>query len=207
MSEDTPGEVDGSPTVAEEQAVATAIGRWWWVWIVLGALWILASFVILRFSQASVITVGIIIGIMLLVAGVQEFVVGAFAGGWKWLWYIFGALFILGGLWALFNPTQTFLAIASTLGFIFLLIGVFWMIEAFATMRMNPLWWLGLIAGILMVGLGFWASGQFLVTKAYELLIFAGIWALLHGVTDIIKAFQIKRLGSFPHAHMSPEYV
>jgi hypothetical protein len=30
------------------------------------------------------------------------------------------------------------------------------------------------------------------MTKAYELLIFAGIWALLHGVTDIITGFQIK---------------
>jgi uncharacterized membrane protein HdeD (DUF308 family) len=57
---------------------------------------------------------------------------------------------------------------------------------------MNDLWWLGLIAGIIMIGLGFWVSGQFLLTKAYELVIFAGIWALLHGVTDIIKGFQIK---------------
>ena len=46
-----------------------------------------------------------------------------------------------------------------------------------------------------MIALGFWVSGQFLMTKAYELLIFAGIWALLHGITDIIKGFQIKRLG------------
>jgi len=192
---------------AQERAAVAAIGRFWWAWIVLGALWIIASFVILQFTEASATTVGIIIGIMLLVAGVQEFVVGAFAGGWKWLWYIFGALFILGGLWALFNAQAAFLAIADTLGFLFLLIGIFWIIEAFATKAMNPLWWLGLIAGILMVGLGFWATGQFLVTKAYYLLIFAGIWALLHGITDIIKAFQIKRLGSLPHANMAPEYV
>jgi uncharacterized membrane protein HdeD (DUF308 family) len=207
MSGDTPEAVDSGLTVAEEQSVVTAVGRWWWAWIVLGALWIIASFVILQFSEASATTVGIIIGIMLLVAGVQEFVVGAFAGGWKWLWYIFGALFILGGLWALFNAQQAFLAIADTLGFLFLLIGIFWIVEAFATKAMNPLWWLGLIAGILMVGLGFWATGQFLVTKAYYLLIFAGIWALLHGITDIIKAFQIKRLGTLPHANMAPEYV
>jgi uncharacterized membrane protein HdeD (DUF308 family) len=214
-SSDVPRETSGemsSETAAgmndaQERAAVAAIGRFWWAWIVLGALWILASFVILQFSEASAATVGIIIGIMLLAAGVQEFVVGAFAGGWKWLWYIFGALFILGGLWALFNATQAFLAIADTLGFLFLLIGIFWIVEAFATKAMNPLWWLGLIAGILMVGLGFWATGQFLVTKAYYLLIFAGIWALLHGVTDIIKAFQIKRLGSLPHANMAPEYV
>ncbi len=65
---------------------------------------------------------------------------------------------------------------------------------------MNDLWWLGLIAGIIMIALGFWVSGQFLVTKAYELLIIAGIWALLHGVTDIVTGFQIKRLGRLPAA-------
>jgi hypothetical protein len=32
------------------------------------------------------------------------------------------------------------------------------------------------------------------------LLIFAGIWALLHGITDIVKGFQIKRLGHLPAA-------
>jgi len=30
------------------------------------------------------------------------------------------------------------------------------------------------------------------MTKAYELLIFAGIWALLHGVTEIITGFPMK---------------
>ena len=27
------------------------------------------------------------------------------------------------------------------------------------------------------------------------LLVFAGIWALLQGVTDVVRAFQIRKLG------------
>jgi hypothetical protein len=27
------------------------------------------------------------------------------------------------------------------------------------------------------------------------LLVFAGIWALLHGITDIIKSFMVRSLG------------
>jgi hypothetical protein len=194
-----------TPTSATSPAAAREIGRWWWAWIVVGVLWIFASFAILRFGQASVSVVGIIIGVMVLAAGVQDIVVGALAWGWKWLWFIVGGLLIVGGLVMLFNPTKTFLVTASILGFLFLLIGAFWVVEAFATKAMNPLWWLGLIAGVMMVGLGFWASGQFLVTKAYELLIFAGIWALLQGITDIVKAFQIKRLGSLPAADMTAD--
>ena len=87
------------------------------------------------------------------------------------------------------------LAVADLLGFLFVLVGIFWVVEAFATMADNPLWGLGLASGIIMIVLGFWAGGQFLATQAYVLLIFAGIWALLHGISDIINAFMIKRAG------------
>ena len=51
----------------------------------------------------------------------------------------------------------------------------------------DDLWWLTLIAGILMVILAFWTAGQFFIEKAYILLVFAGIWALMNGVTDIVQ--------------------
>lgn len=48
---------------------------------------------------------------------------------------------------------------------------------------------------ILMIITGFWAAGQFFMTKACTLLVFAGIWAPLTGITDIIKAFQLGKAG------------
>ena len=181
---------------AEARQVAGELARWWWAWIVSGTLWILAAVFILQFRQGSLALVGLILGVMFLVAGVEEFVVAAVSNdGWKWLRIVFGMLLVAGGLYALFNPVGTFLSIASMLGFLFVLVGVFWVIEAFTTQAANPLWWLGLIDGFLLIGLGFWAGGQFLATQAYALLVFAGIWALMHGITDIIKAFAIRRLG------------
>ena len=94
----------------------------------------------------------------------------------------------------LINPENTFAALADILGFLFLLVGVFWTIQAFVDRDTNELWWLGLISGILMIILAFWTGGQFFIDKAYLLLVFAGIWALLHGVTDIVNAFQIRKL-------------
>ena len=44
-----------------------------------------------------------------------------------------------------------------------------------------------------MILLAFWTSGQFFIERAYTLLVFAGIWALMQGITDIIRAFQIRR--------------
>jgi len=47
-----------------------------------------------------------------------------------------------------------------------------------------------------MVVMAFWLGGQFLFEKAETLLIFAGVWALMRGIVDIITAFQVKKLGS-----------
>ena len=37
-------------------------------------------------------------------------------------------------------------------------------------------------------------SWQFLAIKGYTLIVFGGIWAMLHGITDIVRAFEVKRL-------------
>jgi uncharacterized membrane protein HdeD (DUF308 family) len=186
---ESPGEPD-----SELRVVADEIGRLWWLWLVAGIAWIVIALVILQFDQASITTVGVLIGIMFLLAGFQQFVVAAVAPSLKWLWYLFGVLFIVAGVIALISPENTFAALADILGFLFLLVGVFWTMQAFVDRDTNELWWLGLISGILMIILAFWTGGQFFIDKAYLLLVFAGIWALLHGVTDIVKAFQIRKL-------------
>jgi uncharacterized membrane protein HdeD (DUF308 family) len=66
------------------------------------------------------------------------------------------------------------------------------MVRAFLERAVNPLWWTGLISGVLMTGLAFWTSGQFFIHKAYVLLVFAGIWALMQGVTSIVRAFVVR---------------
>jgi uncharacterized membrane protein HdeD (DUF308 family) len=180
--------------VSSEQ-VAAPFAQLWWIWLILGIVWIVVAVVILQFRTASLVAVGVIVGIIFILAGIQEFFTAYVSGGWKWLWIAIGVLLVIAGIWALFNPVGTFVALADTLGFLFVLFGIFWIVEALATAPVNPVWWLGLISGIVMVFLGFWAGGQFFATKAYLLLVFTGIWLLLHGVSDIVKAFQIRKVG------------
>jgi uncharacterized membrane protein HdeD (DUF308 family) len=180
----------------EARSAAKQVAKWWWAWLLMGVLWLLAGVVILQFNSASVATVGILIGVLFLVSGFQQFVVAWASEGWQWLWVIFGMVLVIAGAAALFDPIQTFVVVADILGFVLVLIGIFWMIEAFATKEVNELWWLGLIAGILMIIIGFATADRLFPQKAYTLLIFAGAWALVHGITDIIKAFQIKRAGA-----------
>jgi len=180
---------------AEIRDEVTGLAKWWWAWLILGVLWLFIALIILQFDTDSVQTVGILVGAMFLFTGIQQFFLAGVVEGWKWVWVLFGVLFVLAGLWALFNPGATFLALADSLGFLFLLVGIFWAIEAFATRGENDLWWLSLVAAIIMVVLAFWLSGQFLIEKAYTLLIFAGAWALMEGIINFIRAFQIRKLG------------
>ena len=38
-----------------------------------------------------------------------------------------------------------------------------------------------------MTALAFWTSGQFFIHKAYVLLVLAGIWALMQGITTMVR--------------------
>ena len=171
------------------------VASYWWVELLLGVFWLVISVVVLKFNHASVTTVGILTGLMFLVFATEEFLLAYVDRHTRWLWVIFGVLLTASGIVALIHPTKTFAGFADILGFVFLLIGIMWMVQAFAERQINDLWWLTLISGILMIVMAFWVSGQFLVVRAYTLLIFAGVWALTTGIIAIVRAFQIRNLG------------
>ena len=163
----------------------------------LGFFWIVVALVILQFDQASVTTVGVLIGIMFFLSRPSAAAARdahrrlAAAGHVR----LFGVLLLVAGVIAFISPENTFAAIADILGFLFLIVGTFWIIQAFGERDYNQLWWFVLISGVAMIVLAFWTGGQFFIDKAYVLLVFAGIWALFHGVNDIFRAFQLRELG------------
>jgi uncharacterized membrane protein HdeD (DUF308 family) len=183
---------------SEGRGPVGGVASLWWLWLLTGIVWLLASLVILQFDQASVTTVGVIIGIMFVFSAAEQFTVGALVGGgWALLYWFFAVLFVAAGVISFISPENTVAALADILGFLFFLVGVFWIIQAFAVRDLDDLWWLGLISGIAMIILAFWTGGQFFFEKVYVLLAFAGIWALFQGTTDIVRAFQIRKLGRF----------
>ena len=175
--------------------VIEKVASYWWVELLLGVFWVVVSVVLLKFDQASVTTVGILTGLMFLLFAAQESLLAAIDRPRRWLWAIFSVLLAVSGIVALINPTATFAGFADILGFVFLLIGMMWMTQAFMERPVNDLWWLTLISAIAMTVLAFWVSGQFFIVRAYTLLIFAGIWAMTTGIIDIVRAFQIREVG------------
>jgi uncharacterized membrane protein HdeD (DUF308 family) len=189
------GDVPASPPRTAEAGALAAVAKLWWLWLVAGIFWCVAALVVLQFDQASVTTVGILVGAMFVVAGLQQMIGGMIMEEGRWLSWIFGGLFLVCGVVALIRPVNTFAGLADTLGFLFLVFGIWWTIEPFLLRSSgSPLWWLGFVTGPIMILTAFWTSGQFFIEKAYMLLVFAGIWALAKGLGDIVKAFRIRAL-------------
>ena len=130
---------------------------------------------------------------MFLLAGVQNVALATLPVEHRWVPALFSVLFLVSAVICFIDPVNTFAGLADMLGFLFLLVGVWWMVQSFLERPVNPLWWLGLISGILMTGMAFWTAGQLFATKAYTLLVFAGIWALMQGTIDIVRAFEVRR--------------
>ena len=55
----------------------------------------------------------------------------------QWLWALFAGLLFAGGILAFIHPQNTFAAFADILGFVFLVIGAFWIAQAFAERPVN----------------------------------------------------------------------
>ena len=188
-------EASPRPPQPDVRSAVKDLSGLWWLWLVFGLIWTAIAVVILQFDDASITTVGIIIGLMFFATGLQSIVGAIVAERHGWVYGLFAVLFFVAGVVSVISPENTFEAIADILGFLFLIVGLAWLIQAFMWREVNELWWVGLIAALLMIVLAFWTGGQFYIEKQYTLLVFAGIWALLHGFTDVVRAFQIRRIG------------
>jgi uncharacterized membrane protein HdeD (DUF308 family) len=175
---------------------ATAMGeasRYWWILLVTGIAWLLFSIIVFRFNWASVSSISILFGCVLIAAGISELALIAGASrGWKIARGLLGAAFVVIGIIAFIHPGNTFKALAAVISFYFVFKGTFDVIVAL-TSRDEELWWLHLVLGIVELLLGFWAAGDF-GRKTVLLLVWVGAAALIRGFSQIIAAFSLRSL-------------
>jgi uncharacterized membrane protein HdeD (DUF308 family) len=182
----------------EEREVRERAAHYWWIFLLTGIAWLIFALIVFQWSYATVSAISYLFGVVLLVAAVNEcFQLGVSTTGWKFVHGILAVLFILGGIYALWNPYDTFKALAALIGFYFLAKGAFDLMVAFMTKGQFELWWLQLVTGIVEIGLAFWVAGDF-HEKAILLVIYVGLIALMRGITELFLAFKLKALQSHP---------
>jgi len=169
-----------------------ALGRWWWLLLVTGILWILLGMFVLQAHYDSAVAIGYLVGIWLIFGGVAEFMQAGVLEGWKWLHVVLGVLFVIGGVAAFTSPFQTFTILASLIGFFLILKGTFDFAIALMVRHELDLWWMTLIAGIIEVLLGVWAMG-YPGRSSVLLIVWVGFGAIVRGIAEIISAFRVRR--------------
>jgi uncharacterized membrane protein HdeD (DUF308 family) len=169
--------------------------NWWW-FLIAGIGWLLVALLVLRFDITSVTTVGVLIGALFLVAALDEFFVAGIRRSWIWAHVLLGVFFVLGAVWSFASPYDAFWALASVFGLLLILSGTMDIVRSTTARLVNPLWGLGLAAGILEILLGFWVSQQFFPARASLLILWVGFLALFRGFSDIVLAFEVKSVRS-----------
>jgi uncharacterized membrane protein HdeD (DUF308 family) len=187
-------------TMFEEREVVREAADRWWLFLVTGIAWLVFSLLIFRFDITSVTTIGILFGVVAIMAGLNELMaITVSTTGWKIAHGILGAIFVLVGIFAFIEPGSAFAALASIIAFFFLFKGIFDITLSFATKGEFELWWLQLVAGLLEIGLAFWVAGNFR-EKAILLIVYTGLVALSKGISELFLAFKLRGLRNEVHA-------
>jgi uncharacterized membrane protein HdeD (DUF308 family) len=169
-----------------------AAGKWWWLLLLSGIIWILIGLFVLEADVDSAVLIGYLVAVWLIFAGVAEFVEVGVAEGWRWAHIVLGVLFVAGGIMALTTPFQTFTVLAGLIGFFLVLKGTFDFVMALQLRHEVDLWWLTLIASIFQVVLGIWAMG-YPGRSAALLILWIGIGGIVRGIAEIVLAFQVRK--------------
>jgi uncharacterized membrane protein HdeD (DUF308 family) len=178
---------------AETRKAAREVGALWWVFLLIGLAWIVVSIVVLQLNLTSVKTVGVLLGAIFFASAAEEFFVAVADDSWRWLRVLLGLLFVAGAIWTFVNPVLTFVSLAAALGFLLVFKGTLDLVGSIASQDINPVWWLGLIAGLLELGLGFWAAQQYFPARAVLMLLWVGFYSMFRGISAIVFAFEVQK--------------
>lgn len=175
----------------EERQMAAAIGRNWWVLLVLGIVTMVLGALIIARPAGSTYVIAILLAIYLLISGIVG-IVRAFGrgipGGIRALYAIGGVLGIFLGLLMLrFSPEEKVELFGIFVAVWFLFSGVIQLVTA-SQLSEGKGW--GIFSGIVYI-----LAGGVLLINPWAVGIFvwvAGIMLLVIGLFEIISSFQVK---------------
>ncbi len=88
--------------LTRERMIVREGAQYWWVFLVSGIVWLLIAWLVLRLNERSITTVGVLIGVVFLLAGTFEIVQGVASRSvnpYWWVNLITGILLVLLAFW------------------------------------------------------------------------------------------------------------
>ena len=160
-------------------------GKWRWI-VALGVIYVLAGAIALSSVALATIAKVLVVGVMMLVAGVSEIISAFQVKSWSkfLLWILLGALYIVAGVVTLQNPFLAALMLTLALGAVLVASGVMRMILAF-NMKEGGHWTWVLLSGVITTFLGLVILSHWLASSVYVLGLFLGVDLIVAGVSWI----------------------
>jgi uncharacterized membrane protein HdeD (DUF308 family) len=168
--------------------------RWGW-FVALGILMIVAGFIALMSVFLATVVSVLFVGWMMIFSGVVEIVHGFQMKQWGrfFLWMIIGALYVLGGVFAIMNPVLASAYLTLVLGVFLIVAGVIRIVLAMQ-MRSGSSWAWVALSGVVTLLLGAIIVMHWPVSSLYTLGLFLGIDLVIAGVSWLTAGLAFRRL-------------
>ena len=148
----------------------------------LGVLLVVFGIVLLASLPFATLTVIYIFGVLMMLGGVLHFIAAfkVFHGGYRWLWAVFGVLYIVAGYYAFTTPVKTAIVLTHLLAIVLIIAGAVRILNAILFRQLRGWGWtlfsgvLTLLTGLIILNspdAPFWVLGLFLAID----LLFQGI--------------------------------
>jgi len=166
--------------------------RKWYLGI--GILLVLFGILLLASLPFATLSVVFLFGILMMIGGILHFIAAfkIFRGGSRWLWALFGILYLVAGYYAFSTPVKTAIVLTNILAIFLIIAGVIRSVNAFILKPLIGWGWI-LLSGLLTLATGiiilmspaapFWVLGLFLAVDI-----------LFQGVNYLTLAAAIKRI-------------
>ena len=182
------------PMVVPEQG-GEASARSWWLYLALGIALLIAGIIVLGDIVLASVVSALLIGWIIVVAGIIEIVHAFSARGWKGflLDLLLGVLYVAGGWLLLSNPVATSVTLTLLIGVVWVVSGIFRMVLG------SAIWHEGggavFLSGILAVLAGAIILARWPASGLWVLGLLLGIDLVIHGLAWMAYAFTVRSQG------------
>jgi uncharacterized membrane protein HdeD (DUF308 family) len=174
--------------------------KWGWI-VALGVVYVVAGFVALGSVVMATVASVLVVGVMMIVAGVAELISAFQIKSWgKFLiWALLGLLYIVAGFVTFENPLFAAVLLTLMLGASLVASGVVRIFLAFNMKRESPWIWVAL-SGVITLLLGLLILARWPINSIYILGLFLGIDLIMAGAGWIGLGFGLHRERAQPQA-------
>ncbi|SNR75028.1 Uncharacterized membrane protein HdeD, DUF308 family [Lutibacter agarilyticus] len=169
----------------------------WWLILLRGIILIVLGLYVLGNPIDALVALALYIGISLSITGIFEIGVALSLKSVNdnWGWNLAGGIIdLLFAIVLVSNPAITAAVIPFIVGFWMMISGVIVFVNSLAIRKTEvPVWWLGLISGILTVIIGYFITSNIFV-GAIAITVWIGIGFLIAGIVNALLSFRLKNI-------------